>query len=1266
MRWNSLIVTSLSVLVLSVACGKDSPTTPSQPEPARITITPASVSLSAIGQNAKLTATVYSNDNTVISGATLSWSSGNTGVATVSAEGLVTAVSNGTAQITARAGSASQSIQVSVMQEAGRIVIEPDMVTLMSLGETVQLTASVLDRNDQPVEGAAVTWTSGDEAVATVDEAGLVTAVSNGTAQITARAGSASQSIQVSVMQEAGRIVIEPDMVTLMSLGETVQLTASVLDRNDQPVEGAAVTWTSGDEAVATVDEAGLVTAVSNGTAQITARAGSASQSIQVSVMQEAGRIVIEPDMVTLMSLGETVQLTASVLDRNDQPVEGAAVTWTSGDEAVATVDEAGLVTAVSNGTAQITARAGSASQSIQVSVMQEAGRIVIEPDMVTLMSLGDTVQLTASVLDRNEPVEGTAVTWMSGDEAVATVDEAGLVTAVSNGTAQITARSGSASQSIQVSVMQEAGRIVIEPDVVTLMSLGDTVQLTASVLDRNDQPVEGAAVTWTSGDEAVASVDEAGLVTAVSNGTAQITAQAGNASQSIQVSVMQEAGRIVIEPDMVTLMSLGDTVQLTASVLDRNDQPVEGAAVTVDEAGLVTAVSNGTAQITARSGSASQSIQVSVMQEAGRIVIEPDVATLMSLGDTVQLTASVLDRNDQPVEGAAVTWTSGDEAVATVDEAGLVTAVSNGTAQITARSGSASQSIQVSVMQEAGRIVIEPDMATLMSLGDTVQLTASVLDRNDQPVESAVVTWMSGDEAVATVDEAGLVTAVSNGTAQITARSGSASQSIQVSVMQEAGRIVIEPDMATLFPYGFQNRLRTAQLSAVVYDENGHEIEDTEVSWSSGDEGLATVDDNGLVTLNHGQGTAQITARSGDAKASITVKVLYPVALESSSPIMYDEYGINPFVLLDAAGQTVSFSAIVYDENGHEIEGAELSWSSDDEFVATVDAEGTVTAAANGMTNINVRVIGDRVYSGHIARVKVIVDIAQAGVIAIKPPFPHLDIGHRVRFTATEFDENGEEVIGSVFSWSSDDEAVVTVDEAGLVTAVSYGTAQITAQTEILSASVTVTVSTDSDRAKLIKFYNETGGENWRDANSNKWLSEAPISDWSGAKLDEMGRVRILERVTMNLTGSIPPVLAQLSELRELKLWRNQLTGSIPPELGQLVYLEDLNLGTNQLTGSIPTELGQLVNLTNLDLWRNQLSGSIPPELGQLVNLEGLDLSRNPDLSGPLPVEMINLTNLNALSLGQTQLCVPQTTQFDEWLAGMQYKFGISACESP
>ena len=739
--------------------------------------------------------------------------------------------------------------------------------------------------------------------------------------------------------------------------------------------------------------------------------------------------------------------------------------------------------------------------------------------------------------------------------------------------------------------------------------------------------------------------------------------------------SPVPEPARITITPASVALSSIGQTAKLTATVYSNDNTEITGAVVTwssgdvavatVDNAGLVTAVANGTAQITAQAGSASQRIQVTVMQEAGRIDIEPAMATLMSLGETVQLTATVVDQNDQQVVGAVVTWSSGDVAVATVDNAGLVTAVSNGTAQITAQAGSASQRIQVSVMQEAGRIDIEPAMATLMSLGETVQLTATVVDQNDQQVVGAVVTWSSGDVAVATVDNAGLVTAVSNGTAQITAQVGSASQSIQVTVMQEAGRIDIEPAMATLFRLGFiNNRRHTAQLSVVVYDGNGHEVENDEVTWSSDDESVATVDNAGLVTAESNSGTAQITARSGSVSASVTVRVLLPVLLKSSLPL--DLCCGDPILRLDTEGQTAQLSAIVYDVNGQEVEGAELSWSSSDEFVATVDAEGLVTAFTNGEASISALVIDDPVLSSNSGRIRVIVDIVRSGEIVIKPPFPHLDIDHTVRFTATEFDDNGQEVTGAEFSWSSDDGAVATVDETGLVTAVSYGTAQITVQTDVLSASVTVTVSTDSDRARLIDFYHATGGVNWRDANFNMWLTLAPISDWTGVKLDDNGRVRILERLTVNLRGSIPPELGQLSELLELRLFRNTLSGSIPPELGRLVNLEDLNLGTNQLSGSIPPELGQLVNLKNLDLWRNQLTGSIPPELGQIVNLEGLDLSRNPDLSGPLPVEMINLTNLNFLSLGGTQLCVPPTTQFDEWLAGIQAKLGVSACEIP
>ena len=204
--------------------------------------------------------------------------------------------------------------------QPSRITITPSVATLMSIGQTVQLSASVLDQNGQPVSGAVVTWLSNNTNVATVSSQGLVTAVGNGTATITARSGSVSQNASVTVRQSAGSITIEPAMATLMSIGETVQLTASVLDQNGQPVSGAVVAWSSSDETVATVSVGGLVTAVMNGTATITARAGSVSQNASVTVRQSAGSITIEPAMATLMSIGETVQLTASVLDRMASP----------------------------------------------------------------------------------------------------------------------------------------------------------------------------------------------------------------------------------------------------------------------------------------------------------------------------------------------------------------------------------------------------------------------------------------------------------------------------------------------------------------------------------------------------------------------------------------------------------------------------------------------------------------------------------------------------------------------------------------------------------------------------------------------------------------------------------------------------------------------------------------------------------------------------------------------------------------------------------
>ena len=156
-------------------------------------------------------------------------------------------------------------------------------------------------------------------------------------------------------------------------------------------------------------------------------------------------------------------------------------------------------------------------------------------------------------------------------------------------------------------------------------------------------------------------------------------------------------------------------------------------------------------------------------------------------------------------------------------------------------------------------------------------------------------------------------------------------------------------------------------------------------------------------------------------------------------------------------------------------------------------------------------------------------------------------------------------------------------------------------------------------------------------------WTSNKPISEWPGITVED-GRVRALESVPgVQLSGTIPPAIAELTELRTLNLEGNELSGEIPPELGNLSKLEVLDVGDwqgghNRIAGRIPPELGNLSNLRILDLSGNELEGEIPPELGGLPKLEELRLHSNP-LRGGIPPELGNLSSLRALHLGDTLL---------------------------
>ncbi len=161
---------------------------------------------------------------------------------------------------------------------------------------------------------------------------------------------------------EPTTITVTPASATLQSLGETVQLTATVEDQDGETMRNVMITWTSRDTRAATVDGNGLVTAAGNGTATMEAAAGAAVGAAEVTVAQRPAEVAVSPLVDTLVALDDTVRLTAEAFDANGHTVSDAEFTWSSGDESVVTVDAAGLVTAVANGAASVQASIGTAT----------------------------------------------------------------------------------------------------------------------------------------------------------------------------------------------------------------------------------------------------------------------------------------------------------------------------------------------------------------------------------------------------------------------------------------------------------------------------------------------------------------------------------------------------------------------------------------------------------------------------------------------------------------------------------------------------------------------------------------------------------------------------------------------------------------------------------------------------------------------------------------------------------------------------------------
>jgi len=170
---------------------------------ASVDVTPPSASVQA-GQTVQLTATPRDAGGTPLSGRTVTWSSSNTAVATVSNSGLVSGVTPGTATITATSEGKSGTSSVTVTNvPVATVDVTPPSASVQA-GQTVQLTGTPRDAGGNPLSGRTVTWSSSNTAVATVSNSGLVSGVTPGSITISATSEGKSGTAAITVTSSGG------------------------------------------------------------------------------------------------------------------------------------------------------------------------------------------------------------------------------------------------------------------------------------------------------------------------------------------------------------------------------------------------------------------------------------------------------------------------------------------------------------------------------------------------------------------------------------------------------------------------------------------------------------------------------------------------------------------------------------------------------------------------------------------------------------------------------------------------------------------------------------------------------------------------------------------------------------------------------------------------------------------------------------------------------------------------------------------------------
>lgn len=332
---------------------------------------------------------------------------------------------------------------------------------------------------------------------------------------------------------------VTPEALTLPYLGATSQLTATLVNSQGDPVTPPRIYWVSLDTLVATVDSTGLVTGVRLGTARIRAQFLELADTTAITVARVPVSMDLSVDSLLITALGRTVMVQSTVWDGAPSQIPEADVAWTSSDGTVASVDSTGAVKALADGITVISATADTVVRTFKVRVASRPASMTVTPSSISLDGVSDTSRVVTVLRDAagHSTYPDLQPTYTSSDTTVATVDFIGFVIARKAGTATISVVADTLTASVPVAVIQTAHSVRIVPDTATV-AVGETTSYVALVKDRFAHLIPHAAVTWTSSDPSVATVDVDGTVTGIAAGSVTLTASSGDVSDTAQVTV--------------------------------------------------------------------------------------------------------------------------------------------------------------------------------------------------------------------------------------------------------------------------------------------------------------------------------------------------------------------------------------------------------------------------------------------------------------------------------------------------------------------------------------------------------------------------------------------------------------------------------------------------------------------------------------------------------------------------------------------------------